>query len=231
MHRRMATVFVAVALMGAAGRAAGQIDNIQTSWIDAVPDTFFDGTKLTVSQTRVAPANPVAVNEYGGTIDQFQTATVFLETYFDHVGFDGSDFFLVFQTGTLSVTFANSPVPPGWPGPYEISGPINALQVRLNNVVGGNSFLDAGGLFMAATTDLPGTGLWTPHGSNGTLFSYIDGMIIDLGEDLSGYNWDTHPAWTGNAQSQFNLIPGVWPAEPGSLSLLAAGALVLLRRR
>ncbi len=235
MIKRGVVVLGAVAVLCAAGPAIAQIDNIQTSWIDATQDTTFDGTTLLVSQTRVAPANPVAVNEatfVPSTIDQYATATVNLTTDFDHVGFDGSNFFLVFTGGTLSVTFANSPVAPGWPGPYEISGPINALQVRLNNVVGGNSFLDAEGLFMASTTVLPGSGIWSPGQTNGTLYSSIDGMIINLGEDLSGYDWATHPAWTGVAQTQFQMIPDDTAIpEPASLALLAAGMLLVVRRR
>ena len=106
------------------------------------------------------------------------------------------------------------------------------------NTAGATSLLDAEGLFLATTTVLPGSGLpgpaglWQPAQTNGTLQSSLDGMIINIGQNMSTYDWENHPAWTGEAHTLFQMIPDDTAIpEPATLALLGMGLIAALRRR
>lgn len=204
--------------------ALGDAVSIQSNWINGVQDTHFDGTTLTVSET--TNLDVVIVNtDLPSSQAGFVSATVALITTFDSVGFDGVDFYGLFTGGSVSVQFSDGVTN------YEIGGPIENLRMAVDFISPTVSTLNAEGLFDALITtnlDLIDAD-WVVNPSFGP-FSAIDGLVIDISEDLSDFDWHAPRAWTGFAQTQFTLFPFTIP-EPSAVMLLAVGIALVGRRR
>lgn len=218
MKGRSVLCVVAIgALVSVAQPAFADYTGIQHNLFDSVYDTtFVDGTLSVVGDSDLLTlSDPDAL---GGAITD---AHVELETYFHHVEEPApGDLKAVFWGGDYALTFKYDGTP------YEISGPVLAMDFRFNDLPepAELDMIDGEGLFTAAIKDLPGSGVWPDGGG----YSSIDSLTIVFD---AGTMWDWYQDFN-EGETIYSLAPNDGAApEPAAMVLLAAGALGMLRRR
>ncbi|MBN1491180.1 MAG: PEP-CTERM sorting domain-containing protein [Phycisphaerae bacterium] len=129
----------------------------------------------------------------------------------------------VFAGGNFSLSFLFDPEGDGSYESYSIGGPIEGLVVECQPVNSSLTKFYGEGLWQAVTKSLPAD--WLDGGG----YSSINTLTIDVGSDFTaGFDWTTGFA----GQSLYSLFPNDEAVpEPGTLLLLAGGALFLRRRR
>lgn len=147
-------------------------------------------------------------------------ASIDIVTYFDSVLVGPSR--ALFTTGSLDLTFDYDADGPGGnlPTSHQLSGPIGAIEFTISPV-GPLWKMDGAGTWSALIQNLPGSNNWP------SVASLIDSLTIVFNQDLSNWDWD-NDSLTGRAETQYSLLP---VPEPAAVTLLALGALALIKRR
>lgn len=213
-------------LLVASSMASAAYVSLSHNVVGADPeDTVFDPVTglFTINDTTVGvthTANPAIVPP-----GVQGNATVSLSTTL--VGYDTPAFpgKALFSGGDFSLSLLFDPENDGSYNSYSISGPISGLVIdyQIYDGPGGKmTRFNGEGIWTAVTKNLPAE--WLDNGG----YSSIATLTIEMGTDFTGYDWTTGFA----GQSQYILWPDDRAApEPGTLLLLAGGALFLRRRR
>ncbi|NLX14289.1 MAG: hypothetical protein GXY44_11635 [Phycisphaerales bacterium] len=186
--------------------------SIQGNLVDGVVDTTFfpDTGRLLIEQS----SNLVTLNDPLALPGVINNGHVRIETFLHNV----SGLTAVFWGGSFSLTFDYNDEP------FELSGPISAIQLNINVFTENFSTIDGEGLWSAAAKQLPGSGVWPDGGG----FSSIDSLTLVFNQDLSQYDW-AEPIY---GETVWSIIPNDSAIpEPATLALLVLGSLELLRRR
>lgn len=224
IKKAMVSLVALGAIVLPATLAVGQVTSVQANLFTGANDTNFDGSTLTVSEASVLDL--VTVNE-ASALSGYINMSLDLTTNFDSVVLNTS-VWGKFIGGSVSLKFDDGV------NFYELGGPIDVLLVKIDFATGGGTpiaQLSAEGLFQAVTANLP----MNPSGNWPVLTSSLKGLIFQVGQDLTSYQWDNAGGpdpWTGDAESQWQFIPDDSAVpEPTTLALLVLGGIAALRRR
>lgn len=196
--------------------AFGSYASIQHNLIDGTPDTAYNSATGEFS-INASGSDLLTLNDpdpLGGTVTD---AAVSLVSYFD--GINISTGRAVFHGGSFLLSFKYNGTP------YAIGGPVSGIEVALTYADDTLSILSGQGLFQATTKNLPGSGTWSDGGG----LSSIDSLTLQIGQNLSDYDWST-PLTGGD--TQYTLTPDDTAVpEPTSLLLVIAGLFFCRRPR
>ena len=217
MKKKCAVLMMAaVGLVLVSAPASAQYASIQHNLFNGVGDTTFDpGTGE--FRIHATTSNLLTLNDPTPLSGVIANTVIDLSTTFNQVLGTGQ---AQFTGGFLSLTFDFDG------SPYEISGPITGVLFEISQV-GPNSKIDGLGRWTATTKNLPGSGIWPDGGG----FSSLDSLTLAFGQDLSNFDWENQ-ALNGRVESLYSLFPNDSAIpEPATLSMLALGAIAMLRRR
>jgi hypothetical protein len=190
--------------------------SIEHNLLDGTGDTTYVGGVLSISQA----IDTVTLNDPAPLPGIITNAVVSLSTTFSgfnplanppygRASFSGGAFSLSFDYNGL---------------PYSIGGPISGMLLGVGSTGPFLSTINGEGLF-AAAYNLPGSNDWPATG-----LSSIHALTLQVGTDLSGFDWSTD--WAAPGETLYTLTPDESAApEPASLLMLVLGLAMLRRSR
>lgn len=222
--RRSLWVVLAVS-MALPSLALASYVSIQHNLIEGTGDTSYINGVLTVNATGV-PAQQLTLNDDPPIAQSVSNVSVLMTTNFSSFNpganlpygealFTGGSFLLKFDYAGSSGQ------------PYQIGGPISAFVIGIGSASQYLTVINGSGLFNAGTPNLPGSNVWPAGG-----LSSINSLTLEVGIDLTGFDWDPYNAVMTGGETQYTLTPddsGV--PEPAGLLLVLCSAVFALRRR